>query len=263
MAFVQSGNRLFYYCKLKTALELILPDSRLLLNKIGKSNDPRENKSFVFAAIAWEGNGFENLMAENEEITKILRSDGKMICFSQDYKSSFFGYESSRMWTYYGGNHEGVCLLLDKEEFLKENESKINRNLLKEIFYYEFDIEKPIEVKSVDHAQMKSIGKEKYLKDIFRPTQLEYLYYTKNIEWESEREIRLMHFSDKEENEKEYCDIEKSLKHIYVGIDFHKSYLPSIVNLKPNIDVCKMEYKGVKLIPKPLYSDGKYITNEL
>jgi len=125
-------NRIYHYCKLSTAIELILKDQRLLLSPIINTNDPRENKSFVFAANSLKIMDIGAMTNRNKEISEILRKDCKLISFSQDDKH-LYGFESSRMWSYYGGNHQGVCLELDKKKFLEENEIIINPTLFKKI----------------------------------------------------------------------------------------------------------------------------------
>lgn len=79
---------------------------------------------------------------------------------------------------------------------------------------------------------------------------LKYLYFTKDYEWESERECRLLHFSDKRENE--YCSINDSLTGVYVGVDFHKSYIPSLRSLLPGIDLYTLYYPEFRLVATPL-----------
>lgn len=251
MAELRPGNRIYHFCGLETGLEYILPNMRLLLNPIVHTNDPRENKSFVFGARYWNSDELEGHSVEkhNERISDILREDCKALCFSKDYKN-YFGYESSRMWAYYGGNHKGFCLELDKTEFLKENETLIDPNLFRDIKYFELDLTKEIECKMIDHTRRKLLGERKYLKEEFRPAHLDYLFFTKNEEWKSEQELRLVYFS--ENREKEYCSIQRSLKNIYVGVDFHESYLSSLAKLCPEVDLYKLEYKGVRLLPEPI-----------
>lgn len=89
------------------------------------------------------------------------------------------------------------------------------------------------------------------MQEDFRPKHLDYLYFTKNKEWESEQEIRLIHFSNK--TGKEYCSIEKSLVNIFLGVDFHIGYLPSLVMLCPHIHISKLYFHGVQLLPKEIY----------
>lgn len=249
MELPKPENRLYHYCNLDTALELILPHNRLLLSPISKTNDPRENKSFVFSTI-YNNPKYANYAGWNRKVSEVLREDCKIICFSDD-SEGFWGYEYSRMWAYYGGNHKGVCLLLDKEEFLNENSEIINREYLRSIDYYKFDFNEPIESKYVDFTEAERVGFEQYIKNVFRPKNLDYLYFTKNHEWMSEHEIRLIHFSSNKENE--YCSIRKSLKHIFLGVDFSNSYLPSLAKLCPQVDISKLEFRAVKLIPKLLY----------
>jgi len=248
--FTQPGNRIYHYCKLSTAIEQILLYKRLLLSPIINTNDPRENKSFSFGATYLDNVDIGNLDERNEEISKILREDCKIISFTEDSRPSFWGYESSRMWSYYGDNHKGLCLELDKSEFLKENATIINKNLFQKIDYYEFDPLNPIKSRFVDHTKMVNMGKEQYLQNEFRFEHLEHLYFTKNKEWESEHETRLVHFSKTEENE--YCSIENCIRNIYLGVDFHLSYLPSIKALCPGIDLSKLRFRDVRLVPFPL-----------
>jgi hypothetical protein len=255
MALTPPGNRIYHYCTLTTALEYIFPNRNLLLSPITKTNDPRENKSFVFAATFFHDDlQLNQLDARNKEISNALREDCKVLCFSEDTKH-FFGFESSRMWAHYGGNHKGICLELDREEFIKENSGLIKEELFRKITYYELEPSKPEEHKIVDHTIMKAIGMKRYLSEIFRPAHLEYLYFTKNKEWESEQELRLVHFSDNKQNE--YCSIKNSLRNIFLGVDFHDSYLPSIINLCPNIDISKLEYKEVRLISSEIYKGAE------
>lgn len=246
-----TDNRIYHYCKLQTAIEFILPPRQLLLSPLINTNDPRENKSFVFAAAYGPGSDFKDLNENNAEVSKLLRKDCKVMCFSQGH-NHFFGYEYSKMWAHYGDGHKGICIQLDKEEFLKENSETISAEYMRKVNYKEFDPTKPHEGhKMVDYNSMKQVGNEQYLKEHFRKMHLDYLYFTKDKEWESEKETRLMHFSEKKENE--YCSIQKSLKHIYLGVDFNDNYLPSIIALCPDIPISKLEYTAVRLTAKEMY----------
>ncbi|HRH10398.1 MAG TPA: DUF2971 domain-containing protein [Bacteroidia bacterium] len=245
-------NKIYHYCKLQTAIELILPPRQLLLSPLTKTNDPRENKSFVFAAAFGPGTDFKDLNENNAEISDLLRKDCKVICFCQGHRH-YFGYEYSKLWAHYGDNHKGICLLLDKEQLINQNTKTASPEYLKKINYTEFDPTKPYEGhKMVDYVSMKVVGKEKYLKEHFRKLHLDYLYFTKDKEWESERESRLMYFSEKIENE--YCSIKDSLKHIYLGVDFNTHYLPAIIKLCPDVPISQLSYTGVRLTAKEIYT---------
>lgn len=238
-------NSLYHYCKLSTAIEYILADKRLLLNPVGKTNDPRENKSFVFAGQNIDSSKYVNLSDFNEEITKAIRDDCKMTCFSKD-ESPYFGYELSRMWALYGDNHKGVCLKIDKEIFAKENSDKISFDLFKRVNYFHLNVDKPIIHRTIDHSRISKIGSRRYVREEFRPTNLDYLFFTKNREWESEQEFRLLYFSDRKENE--YCNIKNSLKAVYLGVDFNDQYLPSLVKSCNEVNFYKLEFREVRLV---------------
>lgn len=160
----------------------------------------------------------------------------------------------SRMWACSGGNHRGVCLEFDKTEFLNENQSFLNADLLRSINYFLFDIKKEYKYKTVNHIEMEKIGKEKYIREVFRPANLEHLYFTKNKEWESEAEIRLVHFSRNPSDE--YCSIKKSLKNIYLGVDFDDNNVQTLIDLCPNVDIHKLKFHEVRMAPELIY-EGK------
>lgn len=241
------NNRLYYYCKLSTAIEKILPNKQILLNPVGKTNDPRENKNFVFASTNMFAGDYFLLKNRDNSISDEIRKDCKMICFSTDYRH-FFGYEYSRMWALYGENHKGICIELNKEKFILENQIKILPGMFKEMDYYEFDIDKPLIHKSIDFDRIRDIGLEKYIRNEFRPNNIDYLFFTKNYEWESEHEFRLIYFSDLIENE--YCGINTCIESIFLGIDFNENYLPSINEKVPDINIESLDFKGVRLVPK-------------
>ena len=153
MPFIKPKNRLYHYTSLSTALEFILSKRELLLNPLRKTNDPREYKSFVFAAKYWANSDNGHTEQNNKEISRLLRDDCKVLCFSDDYEN-YFGYEYARMWAHYGDNHKGVCLELDKTQFIEENKNIIDPNLIKPIHYYKLEFKNIMsQQKQIDYAR--------------------------------------------------------------------------------------------------------------
>ena len=148
MPFLKPGNRLYYYCKLSTVLEEILPNYQLLLSPLQKTNDPRETKRVVFDHRSKHGTDIGDISVLNKEYSEIIKGDCKVLCFSQDY-NYYWGCLLSKMWAHYGDNHKGVCLCLDKEKFIQENSDKISPDLFKPIMYIDHDHNKPIEHKEI------------------------------------------------------------------------------------------------------------------
>lgn len=257
MPLLKNGNKLYHYTSLATALEFILPGFQLLLNPLENTNDPREYKSFVFATKQLDNPDYPTSKHDNERVSELLRDDCKVLCFSDDYEN-YFGYEYARMWAHYGDNHKGVCLELDKAQFLKENSDVIDPHLVKRLKYNNLDLNRINSLPLLDYTKVTELGLARFLKKVFRPKHLEYLYFQKNEEWKSEREIRVMYFSSAKENE--YCSIQESLTNIYLGVDFHDSYLPALFNLidHKSIDIYRMEYSAnVRLTAKPIKATNR------
>ncbi len=76
----------------------------------------------------------------------------------------------------------------------------------------------------------------------------DYLFFSKLSDWESEHEYRLIYFSKTSRDQ--YCSIRKSLKSIYLGVDFNFNYLPSIDHLTNRIELYKLHFSHDKLRPK-------------
>ncbi len=237
-------NRLYYYCNLSTAIEHILPNRQLLINRVGNTNDPRENKSFVFARAHMDDDDL--LKHSNDDISEEIRTDCRMLCFSTD-NIHFFGYEYSRMWALYGGNHTGLCIEINKEKFITENQTKIVTHLFKQIGYDEFDIKKQLDHKIIDYDRIREMGMEEYLRDELRHHHIDYFFFTKNKEWESEHEYRLIYFSNSTENE--YATINNCIENVFLGIDFDENYLPVVLDKISDINAYILGYTGVRLVP--------------
>ena len=229
MPFVKPKNRLYHYCKLSTAIELILPDFKLLLSPLVYTNDPKENQSFNFNHIDIIEGEEKDIVKLNKQYSKIIRDNCKVLCFSEDYfEEKQWGCLLSNMWAHYGDNHRGICLELDKEVFINENKTLFDFKFLKPVKYVNFKERNNIRC-NIDHSRLRKVGVNNYLKNEFRNECAKYLFFTKNLEWASEKETRLIHFSVKKGNE--YCSIKDSLRNIILGIDFPGQYLPSINKL--------------------------------
>ena len=134
----KDDNKIYYYSKLSTALEFILPYSQLLLSPIMRTNDPKESKPQLFTYNSNHKSGPIGMFELNEKCNLVLKDDCKVICFSKDYRN-YQGCHLSKMWAQYADNHRGVCLEIDKELFIKENQKIIDSSIFKDIIYIEPD----------------------------------------------------------------------------------------------------------------------------
>lgn len=243
---VKDENKIYHYCKLSTALEHILPNEKLRISPIISTNDPRENKDILFKYGSNNAiNTPDNILELDARYSNMIRKDCKVLCFSQDYKN-YQGCQLSKMWYMYGDNHKGVCLEINKKKFIEENHDIINPNVFKKINYLRYDrlrssFPKDIRLK---YFEFDSDEERDYILK-YREDNIDYLFFSKNDEWESESETRLIVFSNKEH---EYCSLTNSLENIHLGIDFHDSNLPSIKKFCKNSGIFKMKFYKESLV---------------
>ncbi|UTW66766.1 DUF2971 domain-containing protein [bacterium SCSIO 12643] len=256
----EPSNSLYHFTNFKVALEHILPNFELRLNSIVNTNDPREYKSFGFGAINGKFSSGKEIREHQEwdsKATNLIRKGVKVLCFSQDYKIDeewFDGYNLPRMWAHYGHNHTGVCFEIDKNIFMDENSDRLKNTFLKAIDYvYKFDYP------WIYYDRLKEVGEERYFNE-FKKANMDYLFFKKFVDWEAERETRLLKFSTESDLD-EYVSIKKSIKRIIIGCEFNLVYLPSLIKLSDGIKIEKIAYsnEGFKSFP---FSD-EYIENTM
>jgi hypothetical protein len=219
---------LFHYCSLETAIEYILPNKQLRISPLIKTNDPRENESLLFGTLnKFDALSADDILKMNESVSKAIREDCKVLCFSED-SDHLDGYQLSQMWALYGGRHKGVCIGINLAKFIEENRCYIKDGLFKPVKYFSpKDLKRTIFTERYKYVDITRLDHEPgYLKNGFRVEYLDYLFFSKSIEWQHEQEFRLISFSDKIEDE--FCSIKNSLSHVVLGIDFNMKYLPSI-----------------------------------
>lgn len=241
-----SGNSIFHFTKFSTALEYILPDRRLKFGSLLKTNDPKEYKSYGFISK----NGFfdddsqiKKQLEWHQKISDLLRENVKVLCFSTDYfinAEPFDGYNLPRMWAQYGENHLGVCLDIDFDKLKEENKEFLFGCKTDKVSYLS-RIKYPV----INYDKIRELGMDEFIKE-YRNANINQLFFTKFIDWETEREFRIL-FVD-ENNKDRFLSIKKSLNRIILGIDFNECYLPSIFKLAKGTPVEKLNYINNNLV---------------
>ena len=123
-------SKIYHYTKLSTAIEFILPSMLLKTNFLNKMNGPKENQRWFFGGINVP---YDTLYSDIDPVTnkdeayfgsvyrlgEEIKSKIQAICFV--YSDRYMGYENEMMWAQYAENHKGICLEIDEELFLEEN----------------------------------------------------------------------------------------------------------------------------------------------
>jgi hypothetical protein len=117
----EPGTVLFHHTTRATALEHVLRGMSLRMGPFANVNDPREAKDWQITPFSAIGTAVAAGLSET--LTIGLQRHTKILCMSCDedpIASSVplcRGWAHPRMWAQYAGNHEGVCLVIDRQAF--------------------------------------------------------------------------------------------------------------------------------------------------
>ncbi len=197
---------LYHYTQINTAINFILKDNTIKLSSFSKVNDPRENKSWDISLFVNEGIKLETQERNSlsKEVSEILKANAKMVCFSRDkptVNDTFQpgnilcrGLANPSMWHHYAGEHNGVCLMFNKERL-----KSIFENTLKKRHLVHGNVKYSNEG-SVPNLQgdpfvldlLVPSGKNWYFDAIQNHFSLWYkeLFFKKLIDWSNEDEYR-------------------------------------------------------------------------
>jgi len=125
---------LFHYTHGDVAIEYILGSGRFRLSPRGRMNDPREFADRSFGMVGSgplpKGTGgiYVKQLETQVELNEIIKEKVKLACFTADATQignapgDVFrrGFAKSRMWSQYGEEHRGVCLVFSKTRFYRQ-----------------------------------------------------------------------------------------------------------------------------------------------
>lgn len=173
----QKGDgALFHYTKFESFMK-ILDDLTLLPSSFGKLNDLNE------------GNVNNMNMNRNFQVMyeaeKYIQERCHILSFSQNYDILGFGQEGTNhpaMWGHYADNTNGVCIVIDKEAFVKNNQAILDR------YFYKFeDVEYDIfNTPKEEKINYTAKTAQDFIKDNWKC-----LFFLKHKDWENEDEHRL------------------------------------------------------------------------
>lgn len=203
-------------------------------NFLNKMNGPKENQKWAFGSVNVP---YEEIYPELDRITdpnkahfdsmdklgEEIKSKIQAVCFS--HSESCNGFANEMMWAQYANNHKGICIEIDVELFIKQNNHR-------SLFKFENIIYNPKKDEWVHWN--KSLNKEENI-DLHIRRNYETLFLTKSHYWEKEYEKRLLVISN------DYCffDISESLTGIYFGLSTDREQESTIEQLV-NVDKTKL-----------------------
>lgn len=167
---------LFHFTRYDKFLKII-EDLTLLPSEFEKLNDLNEgnihnmnmNKAFLSMYTAH----------------KYIREKCRVLCFSQNYDKDGFGFRGTNhpaMWAHYAENSEGVCIAINKDDFLDKNKAifaTIPFYKFEDVRYSMFNTPREDKIDYVD-------APEEFIK-----RNWEGLFFLKHEDWKNEDEHRL------------------------------------------------------------------------
>jgi hypothetical protein len=242
--------KLFHYTTRETALEHILPTGRLLFGHLPRTNDPREFAPVWFTIGGRLGEDDE-LTTRNpfeliEEANVLLRKSVRLLCLTEDQPGTGFGGrygngpERARMWAQYAGNHTGVCLAFDGDRLIQAAEDQFKatpgKSLLHSQVTYAGDGEHPrMPMLHQPEAERDLLA---FIEAMVRDNPRD-LFFTKDWDWASETEYRLLLRGDTEDQE--FLDVGDALEAVIAGPQFHRSYKTGLWRLCEELEVEPLE----------------------
>jgi hypothetical protein len=232
--FLNSDDAIFHYTKKETAMEYILNDKKLKFGFFHSTNDPYEYKKRLTPAFGW-GDINESLYLKSMHLidNTIQNTAFLSFCVNSDNK----GYEKPRMWSQYGQNHSGICLVFSKESLIKTIKNELSQDNLD---YHENVNYKEIDSESLNIEDNNLTENEIILNHIKQNHKN--IFFQKHLDYKDENEFRIILVQKNENNRFKdiLIDISDSLKFIILGDRFPDVYLPTIKDLTSKLNInCK------------------------
>lgn len=249
---ISNSDVIFHYTRRSLALEKILYGNCFKFSFFSMTNDPYEykNKIVGVAGWGWDTDVEKKIHESKRLLDKLLISQTLFISFCEnEIKNNDLinhGFLKSRMWSQYGENHEGICLIFSKEKIIEKLKTlKCKENILwhQKVEYVEYVNDHShhqimsIDSNSFDHAPPKDIAINHLIKNY------KTLLFRKQSDYRDEQEYRFVILSNNnilESSSIPQFEVKSCLIGVILGDRFPKVYFPSIKNLCDNLDVkCK------------------------
>lgn len=245
---------------------LILENMTLRMNCIEKVNDPKEssNRDFTFyirdkkTSVFFSENTFEELEKDLTQRTFAI------CCVDSGIKKDNNQHENAmlpNLWAYYGENHQGACLVLNKEKINEKIIKATNGKVLYsgKIQYLHPDIwESDVSAAYSIYLEDLLSDKDGYFDDHIKNNVKE-LFFTKQIAWRDELEFRWVARS---RSDKDYIDIDLTdcIELIVIGSSSTKDFEGDIAKLchRSALEYHKAHWRTTLGKHKPLNSDPHF-----
>ena len=247
---------LCHYTSREAFLSYILPSLRLRMSRFRNVNDPRESRQWVCTLMVPDDlMGAEwDVLALSSRFTDHMKSNAKLLCVTRDdpdlaidRSSHMYGraYAHPSMWDRYGGQHGGVCLMLDAKELHRSVElASSGRG---ELFSGPVAYADQPATESAAYTLWANTLNDQGETTVFDQHQRDHreaLYFSKASDWASEFEYRWVLLDGSDDDV--YVDIGNCLRGVVLGEDFPPAAADMVALLlqQRDIDLSRIKYRN-------------------
>ncbi|MCH8010941.1 MAG: DUF2971 domain-containing protein [Candidatus Marinimicrobia bacterium] len=244
--YVDKDDALFHYTNLRVGIENILHEKKLKPSLYIDTNDPREYKFLLLNRMGSEwSEETKRLWADaHPVIDRILKYHYKVMCFSSNGRPTLIinnneideiedpyavttGWSKSRMWTQYGENHRGLCIVFSKTAIEKMIQDVNLPAMSSKRDYVKYSPSERIRMVAytINVSRLKQKGVENYCKNHVLK-HINDFFFTKHVDYRDENEYRVVIYDP--EKIYEYFYINSIIKGVIAGDRTPKVYLPII-----------------------------------
>lgn len=239
ISLLSSDDALYHFTKKETAIEKIWNSRLLRFGSFGLTSDPHEYKPRMTSVSGWGWD--ESLEKKLPTITRLIdekiKSSG-FLAFCQNRfendKVTEQGCLKSRMWSQYGANHTGICLVFSKQNLLQEikkTHSESHFIFLDTVKYQNLHKSRARGSLSIDGGDLDNSSVDEFVHNHIE-TSYEQIFFSKQPDYQDENEFRVVILAKGgEPSNGVLIDISLSLKVVVLGDAFPDVYLPTIYKL--------------------------------
>lgn len=225
---------LFHYTNSRTAIEHILNNAQIRFNPLTHINDPLEFSDLQHIGISSEGDERLWDAVELGNNTNKERKKIKLACFCTDEINKFEiinrGYSRARMWSQYGENHKGICIVFRKSTLIDDIKGNVSKDVLEKSVTYDNQLKRLNEALTVNgyEAGNRASSRLKQLSDAY--------IFSKVEDYKDENEYRVILYhegADQNQPIDVYCN--NSIEAVILGCRFPMVYLPTLKEIANRI----------------------------
>lgn len=227
---LKGSEPVFHYTSYSVFTEQLMATEKLKFNLLKYTNDPRENKyrHYGVGGFSLGNDAYKKSEIVSKKLNEVVLNHSKICCFCRNSSNGInHGFAKSRMWSQYGENHKGVCLVFSKVKLLRTIKTQAPSKSLvygDKVIYSSKGIN--LVAMQINGDELETTTPYDYTYDHINEHYKE-IFYKKDIDYRDEREFRVTVIDDSKAPK--YFNINDSLIGVILGVDFDGANKLSVI----------------------------------